>query len=107
MARAASAGTAEVRLARLRIADEDVEDLVEAAIRVQENRRVQKLGDVLRLLGRQIERGHAFVRTSVAQKRAEFLAALITLHELGPREIRSARSATRVRSMAEAALADD
>src|SRR5438067_7579342 len=107
MARAASPGAAEVRLARFRIADEDVEDLVQTAIRIQENRGVQKLSHVLRLLDGQLERGHAFVRTPGAQKRAEFLSTLIALHELGPREVRPARSASRIRSVAEAALVDD
>src|SRR3989442_11572575 len=102
MARAAFAG--EVRLARLRIADENVEDLVETAVRVQKNRRVQKFGDVLRLRRRQLEGGHALVGASAAQKRAELFPAFIALHQLGPGEIGPARSAARIRSMAEAAL---
>ena len=105
MARAAFAG--EVRLARLRIADEDVEDLVETTVRVQKNRRVQEFGDVLRLLRRQLDRGHALVGASAAQKRAELFPAFIALHQLGSRQIRSARSAAPIRSMAEAALIDD
>ena len=46
VARAAPAGAVEVRLAGLRIADDDVEDLVEPAVGVQVDRRVEKRREI-------------------------------------------------------------
>ena len=107
MARAALAGAVEERLAGLRIAREDVEHLIQPAVRVQEDGGVEERREVGRLLRAELEGGHALVGPAGAQERAELLPALVALHQLRPRQVGSARPAARVRAVAEAALVDE
>src|SRR5262249_12720647 len=74
------------------------------AVRVEVNRGVKKCREVLHLVNGQIERRHALVRASVSQKRREFLAALVALHDLGSRQVGTAGAAPRIRPMTEPAL---
>src|SRR2546421_6499392 len=97
----------EIRLAGFRIADQDVEDLVGAAIGVEINRGMQKSGEIHHLRLGQVELRHAAVRPPDAEKGAELLTAFILLHDDRARQIGAARPAARIRAMAEAALLDE
>ncbi len=66
--------------------------------------RVQEVGEIFHLRRAEVEARHAAIGTADAQERAELLAVVVFLHELRAGQIRSARSAARVRAVAEAAL---
>src|SRR3954468_1784718 len=106
MACRAAAGAIEVRLAGSGIADDDVEDLVEAAVRILVDRRVQERREIRHLCRRQIEFRHSLVRTPGGEKVAELLPALVVLNDRRPRQIGTTRPAARIRAVAKAALID-
>jgi hypothetical protein len=103
---AATARAGEVRRPRLGIADEDIENLVEAAVRILVDRRMQERREVGVLGGSQVEFGHASIGPADLKKLAELSAVLVGLHELGSRQVGAAGAAARVGAMAEAALLD-
>ena len=74
MARRAPAGAVEVCLARFRIADEDVERLVEPPVRRQVDLVVEKRGQVAVLGGAEIELRHAAIRPPDPEEIAELPA---------------------------------
>src|SRR5207237_1051007 len=105
MTRGASACAVERRLAGLRIADEDIENLVQVPSGDQANGVMQKRREVRHLgVGELIELRHAAIGPADAEEFAELPAAFVLLDERRAREIGAARSAARVRAVAEAAL---
>src|SRR5262245_39990177 len=104
MARRAASGAVEERLPGLRVADENVEDLVEASIRGEVNLRMEKRCQIARLIVRQLKLRHVALGAADAEKRAELLAVLVVLHQFGACEIGTARATPRVGAVTEAAL---
>jgi hypothetical protein len=104
VARTAPTAAVEVSLARFRIAHQHVEDLVGAAVRREIDRRVQECREIGDLRRSQFELGHAAIGPADAQKLAELFAVLVALDQLRPRQVGTARSASRVRAMTEPAL---
>src|SRR5215470_17439869 len=107
MTTAATASAIEVRLARFRIADHDVEDLVQPPVGVEVNRRVQEGREVSHLRLGEIELRHPALGPADAEKRAQLFSTVIFLHDDGPREIGAARSTASVGAVAEAAVFDE
>ena len=68
---------------------EDVEHLIQTAVRVQEDRRVQERREVGHLVGGELKRRHPLVRSARAQELAKLLAAFIVLHEDRAGQVRS------------------
>src|SRR5258708_2700488 len=107
MARAAATGAVEIGLTSVRIANDDVEELVEATVGIEIDRGMQKGGEVGHLRVGHVEFRHAAIRPPDAEKRAKLLAAFVLLDDDRTREIRTARPAARVRAVAEAAVLDE
>src|ERR1043165_7207321 len=99
------ARTVEIGFSRLLVADEDVENLVQAAVRRQIDRRVQERREVGYLRRRELEPRHAAIGPARREKFSELPAVLVGLHQLRARQVGAGRPAAAGRPVAEAALA--
>src|SRR5262249_27769353 len=86
--------------------DDDVEDLVEAAIGVLINRGVEERREGLHLRVGQLEARHAAVGPPRVEELGELLAVVVFLDERRSRQVGPARSAAGVRAVTETALID-
>src|SRR5262245_4275250 len=100
------AGAVEKGFTRLRVADQNVENFVGAAVNHRRNPLVQKRRDIPGLLLAQIEPGHAFVRAADLQEFSKLLAVLVSHHEDRTDQVRAGLAAGRVAAVAKAALRD-
>src|SRR6266540_4793836 len=106
MAGIALAVAVEEGFTRLRVADQNVENFVGAAVNHRRNPLVQKRSDIPGLLLAQIELWHAFVGASLLQEFSKLLAVLVVHHEDRTDQVRAGLAAGRVAAVAEAALRD-
>src|SRR5579859_4003145 len=97
----------EVRLPLRRIAGDDVLDGVSAAIDSRLLATAQERRDILDLLRREMDGGHAFVRSPTQDHRPNLVPAFIVERDRGANEIRSRLAAVGIAAMAEAALRDE
>src|SRR5262245_50079662 len=102
----ALAGAVEKGFTRLRVADQNVENFVCAAVDHSRNPLVQKRRDIPGLLLAHIELGHAFVGAAFLQEFSKLLAVLVVYHEDRTDQVRAGLAAGRVAAVAEAALRD-
>ena len=107
MARVAAAGAVEIFAALIAVARDDIQDVIGVAIDGGLLAGTQEGGDVLNLIGGQMERGHAFAGTALLNHRADFVAMLVIQCKLGANQVRTAIAALRGGAVAKAAIADE
>src|ERR1700678_3701012 len=107
MAHVAAAGSVEIFPAFFAIAGNDVEDAISIAIDGSLLAAAQESGDVLDLIGRKMERGHAFAGAALLDHRADFVAVLVIQRKFRANQIRAGIAALRGCAMAKAAVADE
>src|SRR5438128_8487790 len=105
MATGALSGSIEKCLARFRIANQDVQDLVRSPVGRRINLRMQERGDIGNLRGGQARKTlHAFVGSSNFQEVSELFAILVIENDNGTHEVGSAVTASRVCAVTETAV---
>ena len=104
MAAGASARAVEIGLTRLCVADENIENLVGAALSGRAHAVMQKGGDIGNLLGRQRKLGHAFVLTAIQHNLADQFTVFIVQNGQGTKQIRTGLTAFGVPAMTECAI---
>src|ERR1700733_4518438 len=107
MAGVAAAGAIEILTAFFAVACNDVENAVSVAIDGGLLPGTQEGRDVLDLIGRQIERRHAFAGAALLNRRADLVAAFVIQCERGANQVRTAIAALRGGAVAKAAVADE
>jgi hypothetical protein len=107
MTRSTPAGAGEKGFTGLGIADQDIEDLIQASVGGQVDCRVQKTGEIGHLRVSQIELRHPLVGPADSQERPQLPSLFVVLHDGRPRQVGSTLSTAGVGTVTEAALLDE